>query len=364
MKKNRVLPSLPVFELDLMRVLSILGVVIIHTVYPVYSRPDFLGGVAWWLANVTNACARVGVPLFIMMSGYLLIPKQESATKVWWRLRSRLLIPLFAWFAIFVWWDGWWLSKLRTPFEVLQMVASGGMYHLYFLVILVGLYALIPVIRMVQASTSPKQFWVGTRWLMWLGVFLYLVQYLVLPSYSMFNFGTFWLPYLGYFLLGAQLRKPRVGTRELWWGYAAGLTLTVVLGYLNVWLRTIDVHVFWLGSGVSYFDEYLSMNVVLMSTCLFQLLVHASVRSYLRWAGERVRVIVHELAGTAFGVYLVHFLVINVYDFRFRYAIEFLNQNILVYLVKRTVLVVVTSFAMGLVLPRIPLVRRLVGMTK
>src|SRR5258708_8317398 len=79
---------------DLIRTIAILGALSIHIVQPVYSRFDFLGGITWWVTDFWNAFSRMSIPLFIMLSGYLLLGRQESVKKGIWRTIHIVSIPL------------------------------------------------------------------------------------------------------------------------------------------------------------------------------------------------------------------------------------------------------------------------------
>ena len=85
------------FALDAIRTAGIVGVVLIHTVNSVSERPDFFGGVSWWFAIILNSASRICIPLFIMLSGYLLLSKDEDYKTTLKRIVNRLLIPLVFW---------------------------------------------------------------------------------------------------------------------------------------------------------------------------------------------------------------------------------------------------------------------------
>lgn len=296
-----------------------------------------------------------------MLSGYLLIPKEEDFYRTWHRTWTRLLIPLFFWFAVYIKWDMWWLTKHHDLLDVLQSIATGSMYHMYFLVILAGLYLVLPVIRLVKAKLSSKEYDYLIIATMLLGVVLYAAQYFVVREYTLFNFATFWVPYLGYFLLGDRLRKPLGSQLVLALGYGVSVVTTIALGYLNVWLQGQGIGWFWRSSGVSYFDEYLGLNVNLMASTLFQLLLHSQIWQKAWFQVHWFKQILHELAQASFGVFIIHFLVISFIDFRFRFAIEFLSTDLFTYIITRSAIVIVTSFVLAMVGRRLPLIRSVLG---
>src|SRR5438309_1203479 len=89
---------------DIVRVLSVVCVVIIHTANAIYARPDYFGGLSWWIALLLGAFSRIAIPLFVMLSGYLLLQKDETLEKSLIRATKRILIPLVFWTLFYLWW--------------------------------------------------------------------------------------------------------------------------------------------------------------------------------------------------------------------------------------------------------------------
>jgi surface polysaccharide O-acyltransferase-like enzyme len=348
-------------QADIIRIIAAVGVVLIHTVYPVYSRPDFLGGTAWWLAFVLNSASRIAIPLFIMLSGYLMLPKEESPTQNLKRTWQRLVLPLLIWFAIYIWWDARFFHKFHPVIDIISMALMSNIFHLYFLVILAGLYVLLPVWRLM-IRTYPDYVTFLTKASVAIGMIYYFIQYTMFSGSSLFNSATIWIPFLGYFLLGHLFStKKWFSNKKLLILLAAGFAFTLFGNYLNALLQ-IDQDTFFWRNGVSYFDEPLSPNVFLMSAALFQLLIH---NQWLELSIKKIKGlsrVITELSAASFAVYLVHFLVMNVIDYRKGFAIETLQTNLLVYFVVRTTLVVGWSFITAMILTRIPLFKKALGL--
>ena len=90
--------------IDLLRVFAIFQVILIHLSFPVIAKlelPD-----SYRLAAVFyNAFSRAGVPIFFMISGYLLLGREEPIMDF---LRKRFLkvgIPALLWTAIYLIWQ-------------------------------------------------------------------------------------------------------------------------------------------------------------------------------------------------------------------------------------------------------------------
>jgi len=86
-----------VIQADVIRVIAIVAVVIIHTANAVYTRLDFFGGFTWWIAIILDSLSRISIPLFIMLSGYLMLGKNETLEKTFKRINLKILIPLIFW---------------------------------------------------------------------------------------------------------------------------------------------------------------------------------------------------------------------------------------------------------------------------
>src|SRR3989442_2077501 len=80
--------------IDAARVAAILGVISIHVVAPlVISRALPLN---WWVGNVVDSAARWSVPLFVMISGALLLHSDlaDDPVALYRRRLARILPPL------------------------------------------------------------------------------------------------------------------------------------------------------------------------------------------------------------------------------------------------------------------------------
>ena len=59
--------------IDYLRVIAIIAVITIHSTTSFYARFGEIGMLDWWLANLLNSASRFAIPLFVMISGALLL---------------------------------------------------------------------------------------------------------------------------------------------------------------------------------------------------------------------------------------------------------------------------------------------------
>ena len=83
-------------RLDAARWLAAVAVVLLHSAALIVSDPAAYGGGAWLAANLYDSAARWCVPVFVMVSGALLLDpgKPQDALKFYSRRMARICAPL------------------------------------------------------------------------------------------------------------------------------------------------------------------------------------------------------------------------------------------------------------------------------
>ena len=69
-----------ILYLDFLRCLAIIFVIILHSIMAALENPAFYQHPSWYLCMLVEPFDRTGVPLFFMISGFLLLssPKTEN----------------------------------------------------------------------------------------------------------------------------------------------------------------------------------------------------------------------------------------------------------------------------------------------
>jgi len=349
--------------LDVGRIIATLGVLSIHLLYPVVSRHDFLRGNSWWVTNIVYSFSVVSVPLFIMISGYLLAGKPTSLKANWQRTFYRLIVPLIFWSLWYFWWNSRFNFGNYSVLDMIRMTLSGSLFHLYFLVILIGLYLGLPIINdwLQTSNHNLKRYAFILVWLVGMGMSFSF--YLNLASGAVMSLFTWWLPYLGYFLTGYVIRQQGINPkiyRQAFWLFCLWLIFTVIMGYEGVQMLKWNMDFLWHSSGVYYFFTFLSPNVIIMSVALFYLLVGSRWLRNLSTHHRLSRFLVW-MSSLSYGVFLLHFSIIDWVDYRHGFAIEFVTTNLRQFILNRTLIVVVASFGLAAVIKALPLLKMIVG---
>lgn len=145
---------------DLLRIISALSVVVLHVSaqYIMISEVDSL---FFRLSNFLNSISRFGVPIFVMLSGVLFLSEEKeiSIKKIWTKYILRVFILYGVWsFAYYVFqslymwkFDFWNHGIART---ILGCVYASD--HFWFLFMIMGLYALVPILRTWVHNATKK----------------------------------------------------------------------------------------------------------------------------------------------------------------------------------------------------------------
>lgn len=267
----------------------------------VFARSD--SGV-WWAGNLIDSAARWCVPIFVMVSGALLLDPRPGETNGRFLVRrvERLAPPLIFWSALYLWVH----APPGRPFNfdrALESLYRGRPeYHMWYLFMTAGLYAVTPSLRAVRTRASPTQ-----RGVVVAGLFAVAalhaagVAFRALPAAD--NVFTMWLPFVPYYLCGAELRRvppDRVPRAVL------GLAALAGVGSVALGTRLLVGRHGASAAGL-YFYDYLSPPVILTSIAVF-----LAVRRAARGAGTRagwLRVAAR-IAPVTLGIYLIHPLVL------------------------------------------------------
>jgi surface polysaccharide O-acyltransferase-like enzyme len=158
-------------SLDFIRSLAILMVCWVHSVNRIYSFTlkgmNSLSSASFVFGNVAHAFGQMGVPLFLMLSGYLLLSREyNSFEDVKAFLKKKLLpllicyeiwVALYELFAVFV-------VKLK-PFSLGQWVRHSLMLeefkylrHMWYIPAIIGIYLFIPLLSIVLHKLPAKAF--------------------------------------------------------------------------------------------------------------------------------------------------------------------------------------------------------------
>ncbi|MEU8132519.1 acyltransferase [Streptodolium elevatio] len=230
-------------HLSWLRVIAIVAVVAIHTTGMTMTDEGLRGSAVWWTAAIVNVGSTWAVPVFVMISGALLLGparEGEDAVGFYRRRLARIAVPLVFWHAFYIGFK-MWVKDYRPAVEkvVGDMLLARTYTALYFFWLILGLYLLVPVLRVFLAHASARDRYLVTGIALAFGLGVQItnayinVRQLGAPALRL-TAPTYFLPYVGYFMLGYVLRDVVLTARQR---VAAALVLLLALAEL-VWQHT------------------------------------------------------------------------------------------------------------------------------
>lgn len=282
--------------LDNSRIIAIFAVVFLHVAAYAVIGSD-IGTASWWVGNLYDSLVRWCIPVFVMISGALLLDpsKKEDLTTFYIKRFSRILIPIIFWSVFFLLWATLKAAAKDETIlivDIVKRLLSGQPYlHLWFLYMIIMLYLFTPFFRKIIANSSRREITVLVVFTFVLSALNALaVKFGLVESKLFINLFLSYIPYffLGYLVRTSASDYPR---RILWGIFGASVILTAV-GYYAV-ARNIGM------DAGQYFYSYLSITVIPMSVSVMYLL-----KLWTKPIGsERLT---KKVSALTLGVYLIH----------------------------------------------------------
>lgn len=202
---------------EILKILAIFGVILLHVSAP-FLVP-FENSREWWIGNIYDSLSRWCVPLFVMVSGSLLLQGAGEKSLRWFLLRRvrRILIPFLIWSIVY------FLYRIHIKGDDLvlsqffpMLLTEPIYYHLWFIYMLIVLYMFAPAAGSFLNRAPQKHVWyLLALWFFWASLLPIIDKPLDFQTYFTPNMDDYSpLKLSGYFLLGYALRDWQI--RQGW----------------------------------------------------------------------------------------------------------------------------------------------------
>lgn len=283
-----------VVSFDLLRILASIGVIAIHSLAPAFTSEGIIPHKEWLIVDFVACLVRWSVPIFVMLSGALIL--SSPIQRPWQWTQKKLLslgIPTLIWTLGYAIIYGY---TRNTPFHISQLLHdiffNQPYEHLYFLYILLQLYCVAPILQHIVIQAPQR------------AVKLSLILFIAASFYwtdSRFLF-TIAVPYLSYFVAGWYV-----------WKYANKnhFALAPYLFFGSTVLMTIGTWHWTMVDRIT--DNVILMNfhtplVFIQTVSIFLMAQRISISPSLHHMMQK-------FAQASFGVYVVHPLVMLAFTF-------------------------------------------------
>lgn len=327
--KNRI------FYYDLLRAIAIICVIICH-VDPFFGNYDpFLKHT---LHSIFHDIGLIGVPIFLMISGALLLNRDSDIGSFLKRRFSRICYPFLFWIAIILilglFYFGW------SPKYAWNIFIGGKGSIIWFFWMLVGVYLFLPVINSFIKDHGLK----GLEYFLAIYFFTAILKtfnsYPLFPSLDLNYFASF----IGYPVLGYYLANKKFNISD-------SKMCIIGLAFFLVFLAA------YVSSGIFGIDigmHYQNIVNVLMAAGFFIFIQYMDrLNLFDNIKDKFIGKAIVSMSICSYGMYFAHFLII-------RFLKQFdIHSNKLVLFV--LIFIVLSSWMVTYILSKIPYVQKVCG---
>lgn len=280
--------------------LRVAATIAVITVHASASIPPLFGQIpqaSWWTGNIIDCLARFCVPVFVMLSGALLLRSYSPPFEFFRKRFLRIVFPFLFWSLTYsllqlgLKTGRLWELSVSEYFAIFirQLAGDNISYHFWYVYMILGLYVLVPFFGGIVRSASERSLLVFT-----------VLWFLLIFCVDVFDVG-FTVPdvirYLGYLPLGYYLGKKDFQKNSK--------IFSLTLAAIGFMITTIGT--FWLSDNSGKFNTalygYASPNIMLFSVGVFLLFKRYNWR-LSNGAGSLIN-------KYSYGIYLVHVLVLS-----------------------------------------------------
>lgn len=263
-----------VYYFDLLRTVAVFFVIVIHCTAPHFTSLP-VGSRSWLVASFFESISRWAVPIFVMISGALHLSKRRDMKSFFKKNVLKILIILLSWNLIYA------IVGLinGSSFSSFIKALIGGHYHLWFLYMLLALYALTPFIKKFIKDPKRLKLFLFISFIFGIALPQLTDVLTLLPSpfssvgnglsraLNSFGFGQI-IGYGFYYVLGYYLHQKKNETKTIRTLYVTG-AIYLVFTFFATWCFSAVKNV-----PTVIFLKDLTINNALMSAGLFVFAKH------------------------------------------------------------------------------------------
>lgn len=282
-----------------LRVIATVFVVLIHASTGFLYRVD-TQSFDWNYANWINSATRCAVPLFVVISGALLLSNEENVVAFYKKRLPKLVFPFAFWTLVYIVYyfyryTNFTVLNNKQILSIIQdKILHGANAHLWYLYMILGLYLVIPFLQKIIIRCSNRE--IEIFLLIWFVSLLIMNKGFndVMPKIDL----TFFSGYIGYLVLGYYLSIKNIS----WKKHVPFIAYLVVIFITAIGTSVLSQH-----------DKKLNTllyNYLLPTTALatyFLFIGIKNITAHTTSVPNWVRVI----DKYSFGVYLSHIIPLN-----------------------------------------------------
>ena len=289
---------------DVIRSLAIFLVVYIHTRTTFETPPPFS-----YIFDTLDFSAAICISLFILLSGALLLPKQENVTTFFRKRLIKIFIPWLFWILIWIIFDhNLFLNHAQNFLLTLRIFARYFLSRFWFLPIIFCLYLFTPLLRiyLVKLKTNVLTL-ILILWLFFFIIFPIFLLYhgIYNPSNTLLTIFQF----LGIYILGYVIVERYKPSRNFFLG-----VMLLLFGLIITFIELLFMNKLTVARLEAFPYNFISPEIIFVSIGVFISIFIIFNGKYNKHLNNSIQNILSYISKAALGIYLTHEFFINLYN--------------------------------------------------
>lgn len=356
--------------IDFVRIIACIAVVLMHVVsvfwYPIPVKLDtiinsyaeinnylcaknisaLLGSYQWYILSFCDAITRFSVPIFIMVSGALVLKKKEISIEYGFNKSFYIFKIIFIWggiLTVLLFLINHLIGERQSLLFYAQTLINGGGVF-WFLYMLMPLYLSAVVYKAIVKDKNA----------MIMFLFLWFIMTVILSSLKYYcpgldnniklEYMSQFSLYSGYFVLGYALYRIKSDKSEVF-----GLSLKT-LRNISCVMVVLMLVIMTFGKPVTFFHNFSSPICVILSTSIYWILINVNVRT---------NGLITKYASSTLGIYAIHMLYIKLFTLFIDLESFIWKDFLLIYIIGIWIAVIFCSYVTVAILKIIPVIKNI-----
>lgn len=345
-----------IFYFDVLRAMAIIGIVFCHAsvafIMSGVERPDF------YISAFFDCFRDFSIPIFVMLSGALLISKKDSFMDFSKKRLSRIFVPFAFWVAVYVAYSSVFIThgfKLSNAIDIFFGTSATLGVAFWFIWMIVIVYFLIFIINKLMDHALNL---IGILTFLSL-IYILTVQFGLFNPYSskivyFVSFITYVL--FGYFISSNDYLESLMGPEKI----------VIVTLALSLFSYLFYVFAFVVPTSISHGQfinmGYFNIPILFISVNIFLLFKYLSKVNLLsKVENGRLGFIITAISRYSFGIYLAHYVVLHSIRMNLVKIVDFTSQSSLIWIPALVILTLVISLVILKILDKIPVFNKFTG---
>lgn len=335
--------------IEVLRIAACFLVIVNHTNSDIFMYKHPWPSEIWFASLAYFFISKMAVPIFVMISGFTMLDKQDDYKKSMQRvLRSVAVLLLFSLIHYLQQWQNGARAEIGIKNYLVSVYQTPLSLAYWYMYMYIGLLIMMPFLQKLVAGLNKKDFQIFIGISLFVNGIMPIVERIwPMFTYSrLFDFAVF-DSYIGLLMIGCYMKRYVTPSKK-------GLILAIVGFFGALYFNLVmTYHEYWVNGGANYFfyENRTLFPIILQGICFFYFIM------YFSWKG-RIAGILKVVGGCTFGIFLLSDLFIE----KYRYVYEALyarGMHPILAVILFEILVFMIGFVITFIMKQIPVLKKL-----